>query len=367
MKLTIILDGAAEDRHSSSPTTLELACLPTLDTLAASSSAGLFDPRDVGSGTVQTDMIVSSILGIRPQRWPGRSYYELHNLGRLEGSRFAAVLAFYPQEGDRNLQAAEIRRIIAARLPEVRAILAESGLSAMPRTHSRLGLSLLIYGGYTIGEKTLDAVRRDLEEALYRDDLVVRWLDRWTASSLQHPTFCGNPAIFSFAQGSLPSLMTCAGVRNLSPPERTEFNPASCAAAFAAFVQAAEAEPWKSAILYFKDPDWASHRGDRASKIEVLEHFDRLLGEFMPRLENLGLDRILVISDHRTNIAAPIPSATPSVFWIRDAQPGDGTSFHEAAVEARWGERQPLTMAQLHLLMFHPGEEIEECHLNALS
>ena len=199
----------------------------------------------------------------------------------------------------------------------------------------------------------MDNLRADLNRLLHGSGAEIRFTDVWNGVVPNLPLFKKRPAIFGFGEGALPALARSAGINVLAPEEPTVFRPLAYRKMVARMRDLALANDYEGVILYFKDPDWASHAGDSHAKIAALEQLDENLEMLCTGLGSREITRIAVFSDHRTNIGGAGPSHTPSIFMVWSPVVAKGVErFTEECVEHASCNKPLLSMADLHQLIF---------------
>ncbi len=307
MKLYIVLDGAAED-WGHGKTSMQIANLPTLDKLASGSRCGFFDPRDPETGLINTDIIVATLLGIKPEVWPGRAYYEKSHFPGLEQVSFSFILRYHDLDTKRDVGRTREMKILASR--EISQILESKGLRRRPRKFSRLGLSDLVTGE----SSELNELNGELARCAAGYSLGVRFQDMSAGLNGEHPQFAELPALFGFSKGSLPAIIKKAGITDITPEGSMEFKPEVQMNAMDCYISELNNNQYRAAVIYYKDPDWAAHKGDAKLKIKSLECFDLRLSNLFAK--TMRFEQVAIISDHITNIGSGKPAPNPSPFWI---------------------------------------------------
>ncbi|MFQ5574543.1 MAG: phosphoglycerate mutase, partial [Terriglobia bacterium] len=102
-------------------------------------------------------------------------------------------------------------------------------------------------------------------------------------------------------------------------------------------------------FVHVEAPDEAGHTGQVATKVEMIENFDRrLVGPILAWLEEHGVFRVVVVPDHATPVELRVHTAeaVPFALYATGGQPDAGEHFSEVA--ARSGS---VHVAEGHRLM----------------
>lgn len=351
MNLIVILDGVAEDLISDIPTTLELASTPFLDRVARQSTCGLFDPHDPLTQIVKTDLIVASLLGIRPTTWPGRAYFEVVDTDPAHTPPAACAFIRYrwvtsePRSITSWLK--EATRSIHALAQSCQVLLALRSNERTVSTH----LVWVPSGECDIhmAAKRITVFHNQLHDILPTNiqiELDETWHGRYPIEVEQFRT---QPCFLAYAHGSLPGLCRTAGIE-IIPGKAHPFDTNHQIYLFEQLQQIIATNHHRFGVLYYKAPDWASHAGNRVLKMHLIEFIDYWLGQLLGHLLNQSGHSLLIVSDHRTNIGADHSSESPSLFMLFPGK-NSSSSFCERGIEAKWVQ-PPLTLGRLHGIFF---------------
>jgi len=352
LKIIIILDGIAEDRLSHASTTLELAYTPFLDKIAQKSTCGLFCPVDSRLHMVKTELVIASLLGIRPQLWPGRAYFEvLYNEPRSIPPKACSFIR-YKSIGEKDGKVVESHLIKQA---SFFSSLAQSyGVQIRVRPHQQTASSHLAW----VRDKKLSP--KDAMEQIkfmfakilnvFPQNIHAVLDEEWFGDPIQMKSFCKKPCFIAHTQNALGGLCQAAGIEVIPPNGHPlDFN--NNRRLFQQIEQYLANSDYNCSIIYCKSTDWASHHGDRVLKKKTIEFIDSWLQQIISPLLGNPSNSIFVLSDHRTNIASEQASMNDSIFMTYNN--GKGISkFCEKAIEQQW-TRKPLSLDDLFYLFFN--------------
>lgn len=355
MQIIIVLDGVAEDYKDLEETSLDLANKVALDQFTQNSLCGLFNPIDEQLDTVKTDLVLANLLGIRPKQWPSRSYFEalLYSHTSISASCFVRFRTQLPIE---NLQELldENERVIVS-------LADKFGFRVTRRLYERNLTSYLVWieenedvKAFTILNREkqfsykLNLFKEDVDEALQSGS--VYFDEMYYGHEIEQKEVKAESSLLVNARGSLVGLFRRSGFDVLV----NEGNPLDFENTRSSIRLLRDQLKIKArnllVVLYFKAPDWASHFGDRSLKITCIEHIDKILLELFVAWEN-DIEKLLIISDHRTNIGSQTASRSPSIFVLfnRDNKVTGVNSFTEKKIEKF---SRVLSMLELHELFF---------------
>lgn len=347
----IILDGASEDILSSSPTSLHDANTPFIDRLTGIAHCGFFDPHDPILNVVQTDLVVANLLGIRPLHWPGRAFYEAVHLDSKHRVPSACAFLRFQKQVD----SPQAQEPFAHQFSElVEKVAGSYSVMSRLRSHERHANSYLLW----VPNESSDAVppmqliNQSWSELSFSLPNSIRLtLDQtWHGKPGRLQRFCYGPCLLGFTNGSLAGLCDSAYITNwqYGSPLDTEH----LSALFSTLEASMHADDWRTIVVYFKGPDWASHQGDRKLKIALIEFIDKQLNDILSSAIDHKGTRTLLISDHRTNIGSPSSSKSPSPFLLVNGDPNNALRFTEKAISKVW-QSEPLDMSELRQRFFY--------------
>jgi 2,3-bisphosphoglycerate-independent phosphoglycerate mutase len=250
VELLVILDGASEPMGDA-PTSLERACTPVLDRLAAKGSVTAL--RTVPAGLAAgSETAIPGLLGWVPDAPVDRGAIEAaaHGIGVGEDER-----AWRVDRRDRADAAADapvLERLLAARLPGGRG-------AGNHCVHHLTGHRMLVVGP-----------RIDLHAGLLGTELRV-----WPGGAIPPPVL-GDDTVVIGARGAAVGIARLMGARTIVPPGATGRLGSDFAAKAAAALGAIDGGAAR-VVVHVGAPDEAAHDRDADAKVAAIEAADALL------------------------------------------------------------------------------------------
>lgn len=267
----VILDGASEPLGAA-PTSLERACTPVLDGLAA--EGAVTSLRTVPPGLLAgSETAIPGLLGWMPNAPVDRGAIEAaaHGIDVGEGER--AWRVDRRDRADAGANAEALERILAERLPHRRR-------ARRQRVHHLSGHRMLV-----VGPDPSSTLAGELFEIDLRAGLLGAELRVWPGGVIP-PCVLGEDTVVIGARGAAIGIARLMGARTVVPPTATG-RPGSDLAAKAAAALSAIGDrdgavrvaggAVSRVVVHVGAPDEAAHERDANAKTAAIEAIDALL------------------------------------------------------------------------------------------
>ena len=331
MRTLVVIDGAAETIESGRQTTLESSHTPFLSSIAKQGSCGLFDPRDRVLNVIKTEIIVSTLLGIRPNPWPGRAYFEVMHVRNNVQPPAACCFFRYHLEDHPVPKGAEMLVRLGKHVADLAASL---NVFCEIRKYERTMSTHLAWvdSAHSLpieAMKRITALAHGIQ-SLLPAGIELHIDEEWHGEMIMHPKLPFPRGLLAHSVGCLAGLAFGAGI-NVLAHNAQPHNVSLLETLENQVHDALSHNSYNTVVLYFKEPDWASHIGDGEQKRRLIEAIDAIAGRIITRHDLLSRGPVMILSDHCSELGKQSAACSPSLYVMATGSPS-ASSFNERAV-----------------------------------